>query len=151
MKKLVYLMWIFLGSTLIYSCKEDDSLPISQDQLLRANEWQLKETRKISKNKTIIDKLVECERRSTLDFRDIEKYTENQYKTIENNCQLTSTEGTYIYETAPSKRTLSLKKTTGETKQYYMYQLDPYYLILQEDITENDTVKQFLSVYQPKK
>ena len=86
MKKLVYLMWIFLGSTLIYSCKEDDSLPISQDQLLRANEWQLKETRKISKNKTIIDKLVECERRSTLDFRDIEKYTENQYKTIENNC-----------------------------------------------------------------
>ena len=37
---------LFLASILllsVFSCKEDDSLAISQDQLLRSGKWQLKE------------------------------------------------------------------------------------------------------------
>ena len=68
MKNLVHLLFITIITFSIFSCKEDDSLAISQDQLLRANKWKLKEIRTVKSNTTQTDKLLECERKSTLDF-----------------------------------------------------------------------------------
>lgn len=80
---------LFLASILllsVFSCKEDDSLAISQDQLLRSGKWQLKEIRKTKGNITETDKLLACERQSTLDFSDVTNYNSNMYKTEKGNC-----------------------------------------------------------------
>ncbi|MGV0832574.1 lipocalin family protein [Empedobacter brevis] len=145
----IFLITTFLVS--VFSCKEDDSLAISQDQLLRGNKWQLKQTVKVSGTKTIVDKLLACERQSTLDFRDVEKYYAVSYKTIEGNCTETQAEGKYVYETAKDKRRLNLTPVNGEPKTYYMFEISPKSLILQEEITENDSLKLMQYVYQPSK
>lgn len=145
----IFLLSTFLLS--VFSCKEDDSLAISQDQLLRANKWQLKEIRYTKENKDSIDKLLECERRSTLDFTDIEKYTSVAYNNVNNNCTQTQTEGKYTFETDKSKRTLYTTPTGGELKKYYMYQLDPYYMILQDTIKKDDPMQFRRFVFQPVK
>ena len=145
---------IFLISTFllsIFSCKEDDSLAISQDQLLRAHKWQLKEIRYKRANVDTVDKLLECERQSTLDFRDVEKYFSVVFETINGNCQETVTEGKYTFEAEKSKRTLNVTPTNGELKKYYMEQLDPYYMIIQDSLIVNDTLHFRRFVYQPVK
>lgn len=141
---------IFLISTFllsIFSCKEDDSLAISQDQLLRGNKWQLKQTVKVSGTKNIVDKLLECERQSTLDFRDVEKYYEISYNTVAGTCEQTQEEGKYVYETSKDKRTLTMTPTNGEEKKYYMYEISPKSLVIQQDFIENDTIKQMRYIY----
>ena len=110
MKNLVHLLFITIITLSIFSCKEDDSLAISQDQLLRANKWKLKEIRTVKSNITQTDKLLECERQSTLDFSDLTKYYSVAYKTENNNCNQTQTEGTYTYNTGTAKITCGIKR-----------------------------------------
>ena len=157
MKNIFKLFLLTISILTIFSCKEDDSLAISQDQLLRAHKWQLKEIRIAVNNVTTVDKLVDCERQSTLDFTDIERFYSVAYKTVDNNCVQTQTDGTYVYNTANKKRELQLKMADGTMKTYYMNQLDPSYLILQETlkIETNEAGQTIitlqLSVYQPVK
>ncbi|MGV0922844.1 lipocalin family protein [Empedobacter tilapiae] len=132
----------------VFSCKEDDSLAISQDQLLRGNKWQLKQTIKVSGNKNIVDKLLACERQSTLDFRDVEKYYAVSYKTVEGKCVEEQEEGNYVYVTSKDKRTLTMTPVNGDVKEYYMYEINPKSLIIQKEFMENDSVKYMRYVYQ---
>lgn len=141
---------LFLASILllsVFSCKEDDSLAISQDQLLRSGKWQLKEIRKTKGNITETDKLLACERQSTLDFSDVTNYNSNMYKTEKGNCVQEQTIGTYVYNTSKTKRllTMSLNDTTYN---YYVKQLDPKYLILQDTLSKIDTIKLRLQVFE---
>ena len=141
---------LFLASILllsVFSCKEDDSLAISQDQLLRSGKWQLKEIRKTKGNITETDKLLACERQSTLDFSDVKNYNSNMYKTEKGNCVQEQTTGTYVYNTSKTKRllTMSLNDTTYN---YYVKQLDPKYLILQDTLSKVDTIKLRLQVFE---
>ena len=141
---------LFLSSILllsVFSCKEDDSLAISQDQLLRSGKWQLKEIRKTKGNITETDKLLACERQSTLDFSDVTNYNSNMYKTEKGNCVQEQTTGTYVYNTSKTKRllTMSLNDTTYN---YYVKQLDPKYLILQDTLSKVDTIKLRLQVFE---
>lgn len=141
---------LFLASILllsVFSCKEDDSLAISQDQLLRSGKWQLKEIRKTKGNITETDKLLACERQSTLDFSDVTNYNSNMYKTEKGNCVQEQTTGTYVYNTSKTKRllTMSLNDTTYN---YYVKQLDPKYLILQDTLSKVDTIKLRLQVFE---
>ncbi|MBW1618186.1 MULTISPECIES: lipocalin family protein [Empedobacter] len=141
---------LFLASILllsVFSCKEDDSLAISQDQLLRSGKWQLKEIRKTKGNITETDKLLSCERQSTLDFSDVTNYNSNMYKTEKGNCVQEQTTGTYVYNTSKTKRllTMSLNDTTYN---YYVKQLDPKYLILQDTLSKVDTIKLRLQVFE---
>ncbi|MDM1139531.1 MULTISPECIES: lipocalin family protein [unclassified Empedobacter] len=141
---------LFLASILllsVFSCKEDDSLAISQDQLLRSGKWQLKEIRKTKGNITETDKLLACERQSTLDFSDVTNYNSNMYKTEKGNCVQEQTIGTYVYNTSKTKRllTMSLNDTTYN---YYVKQLDPKYLILQDTLSKVDTIKLRLQVFE---
>ncbi|MFV0143319.1 lipocalin family protein [Empedobacter falsenii] len=141
---------LFLASILllsVFSCKEDDSLAISQDQLLRSGKWQLKEIRKTKGNITETDKLLACERQSTLDFSDVTNYNSNMYKTEKGNCVQEQTIGTYVYNMSKTKRllTMSLNDTTYN---YYVKQLDPKYLILQDTLSKVDTIKLRLQVFE---
>ncbi len=141
---------LFLASILllsVFSCKEDDSLAISQDQLLRSGKWQLKEIRKTKGNITETDKLLACERQSTLDFSDVTNYNSNMYKTEKGNCVQEQTIGTYVYNTSKTKRllTMSLNDTTYN---YYVKQLEPKYLILQDTLSKVDTIKLRLQVFE---
>ena len=141
---------LFLASILllsVFSCKEDDSLAISQDQLLRSGKWQLKEIRKTKGNITETDKLLACERQSTLDFSDVTNYNSNMYKTEKGNCVQEQTIGTYVYNTSKTKRllTMSLNDTTYN---YYVKQLDPKYLVLQDTLSKVDTIKLRLQVFE---
>lgn len=89
-----------------------------------------------------------CERQSTLDFRDVEKYYDVSYKTVDGNCVQTQEDGKYVYETSKDKRTLTMTPTKGEVKKYYMYEISPKSLIIQKDFMENDTLKYMRYVYQ---
>ena len=134
---------LFLASILllsVFSCKEDDSLAISQDQLLRSGKWQLKEIRKTKGNITETDKLLACERQSTLDFSDVTNYNSNMYKTEKGNCVQEQTTGTYVYNTSKTKRLLTME-TKDTTYNYYVKQLDPKYLVLQDTLSKVDTIK----------
>ncbi|HBX62083.1 MAG TPA: hypothetical protein DEG63_03185 [Flavobacteriaceae bacterium] len=141
---------LFLASILLlsaFSCKEDDSLAISQDQLLRSGKWQLKEIRKTKGNITETDKLLACERQSTLDFSDVTNYNSNMYKTEKGNCVQEQTIGTYVYNTSKTKRLLTME-TKDTTYNYYVKQLDPKYLILQDTLSKVDTIKLRLQVFE---
>lgn len=141
---------LFLASILllsVFSCKEDDSLAISQDQLLRSGKWQLKEIRKTKGNITETDKLLACERQSTLDFSDVTNYNSNMYKTEKGNCVQEQTIGTYVYNTSKTKRLLTME-TKDTTYNYYVKQLDPKYLILQDTLSKIDTIKLRLQVFE---
>ena len=141
---------LFLASILllsVFSCKEDDSLAISQDQLLRSGKWQLKEIRKTKGNITETDKLLACERQSTLDFSDVTNYNSNMYKTEKGNCVQEQTIGTYVYNTSKTKRLLTME-TKDTTYNYYVKQLDPKYLILQDTLSKVDTIKLRLQVFE---
>lgn len=141
---------LFLASILllsVFSCKEDDSLAISQDQLLRSGKWQLKEIRKTKGNITETDKLLACERQSTLDFSDVTNYNSNMYKTEKGNCVQEQTTGTYVYNTSKTKRLLTME-TKDTTYNYYVKQLDPKYLILQDTLSKVDTIKLRLQVFE---
>ncbi|WP_291062170.1 MULTISPECIES: lipocalin family protein [unclassified Empedobacter] len=141
---------LFLASILllsVFSCKEDDSLAISQDQLLRSGKWQLKEIRKTKGNITETDKLLACERQSTLDFSDVTNYNSNMYKTEKGNCVQEQTTGTYVYNTSKTKRLLTME-TKDTTYNYYVKQLDPKYLILQDTLSKIDTIKFRLQVFE---
>ncbi|MFV0219165.1 MULTISPECIES: lipocalin family protein [Empedobacter] len=141
---------LFLASILLlsaFSCKEDDSLAISQDQLLRSGKWQLKEIRKTKGNITETDKLLACERQSTLDFSDVTNYNSNMYKTEKGNCVQEQTIGTYVYNTSKTKRLLTME-TKDTTYNYYVKQLDPKYLILQDTLSKIDTIKLRLQVFE---
>ncbi|MDM1547956.1 lipocalin family protein [Empedobacter falsenii] len=141
---------LFLVSILflsIFSCKEDDSLAISQDQLLRSGKWQLKEIRKTKGNITETDKLLACERQSTLDFSDVKNYNSNMYKTEKGNCVQEQTTGTYVYNTSKTKRLLTME-TKDTTYNYYVKQLDPKYLVLQDTLSKVDTIKLRLQVFE---
>ncbi len=149
MKNLFNLVFVAFSFLAVFSCKVDDSLAISQDQLLRGNKWQLKEIRNINGNLTETDKLLDCERQSTLDFTDLTKYAAVDYNTDKGSCNQTQSNGTYTYVTGSTRR-LRLIETSGENIDYYMYQLDPYYMILQDTISDNDTIlKLRLQVYEP--
>lgn len=148
MKNIFSLFLVSISLLSIFSCKEDDSLAISQDQLLRSGKWQLKQTIKVSGNKNIVDKLLACERQSTLDFRDVEKYYAVSYKTVEEKCTEEQEEGSYIYVTSKDKRTLTMTPINGEVKEYYMYEISPKSLIIQKKFMENDSVKYMRYVYQ---
>jgi hypothetical protein len=151
MKKLFNILFATLAVLSIYSCKEDDSLAISQDQLLRANKWQLKEIRTTTGNITSTDKLLECERQSTMDFTDLTKYFSVAYKTESGSCKQTQSDGTYTFVTGKS-RLLKLVKSSGEKKDYYMFQLDPYFMILQDTLKNSgDTIQLRLQVFEPTK
>ena len=141
----LFLASIFLLS--VFSCKEDDSLAISQDQLLRSGKWQLKEIRKTKGNITETDKLLACERQSTLDFSDVTNYNSNMYKTEKGNCVQEQTIGTYVYNTSKTKRLLTME-TKDTTYNYYVKQLDPKYLILQDTLSKVDTIKLRLQVFE---
>lgn len=153
MKRLYSLILVILGFFIIFSCEDDNSFAITQPQLLSAHKWQLKEVRTIIDNVTTTDKLLACERQSTLDFTDPENYYSVAYATTDGNCVETDTNGTYLYElTGTDKRNITLTQSDGTKKTYYMYQLDPSYLILQETIqeaTDTESQKLQLSVYQP--
>ncbi|MBY0067364.1 MULTISPECIES: lipocalin family protein [Empedobacter] len=141
---------LFLASILllsVFSCKEDDSLAISQDQLLRSGKWQLKEIRKTKGNITETDKLLACERQSTLDFSDVTNYNSNMYKTEKGNCVQEQTTGTYVYNTSKTKRLLTME-TKDTTYNYYVKQLDPKYLVLQDTLSKVDTIKLRLQVFE---
>lgn len=141
---------LFLASILllsVFSCKEDDSLAISQDQLLRSGKWQLKEIRKTKGNITETDKLLACERQSTLDFSDVTNYNSNMYKTEKGNCVQEQTIGTYVYNTSKTKRLLTME-TKDTTYNYYVKQLDPKYLVLQDTLSKVDTIKLRLQVFE---
>lgn len=141
---------LFLASILllsVFSCKEDDSLAISQDQLLRSGKWQLKEIRKTKGNITETDKLLACERQSTLDFSDVTNYNSNMYKTEKGNCVQEQTTGTYVYNTSYTKRLLTME-TKDTTYNYYVKQLDPKYLVLQDTLSKVDTIKLRLQVFE---
>lgn len=141
---------LFLASILllsVFSCKEDDSLAISQDQLLRSGKWQLKEIRKTKGNITETDKLLACERQSTLDFSDVTNYNSNMYKTEKGNCVQEQTTGTYVYNTSKTIRLLTME-TKDTTYNYYVKQLDPKYLILQDTLSKVDTIKLRLQVFE---
>ena len=141
---------LFLASILllsVFSCKEDDSLAISQDQLLRSGKWQLKEIRKTKGNITETDKLLACERQSTLDFSDVKNYNSNMYKTEKGNCVQEQTTGTYVYNTSKTKRLLTME-TKDTTYNYYVKQLDPKYLVLQDTLSKVDTIKLRLQVFE---
>ena len=141
---------LFLASILLisaFSCKEDDSLAISQDQLLRSGKWQLKEIRKTKGNITETDKLLACERQSTLDFSDVTNYNSNMYKTEKGNCVQEQTIGTYVYNTSKTKRLLTME-TKDTTYNYYVKQLDPKYLVLQDTLSKVDTIKLRLQVFE---
>ncbi len=141
---------LFLASILllsVFSCKEDDSLAISQDQLLRSGKWQLKEIRKTKGNITETDKLLACERQSTLDFSDVTNYNSNMYKTEKGNCVQEQTTGTYVYNTSKTKRLLKME-TKDTTYNYYVKQLDPKYLVLQDTLSKVDTIKLRLQVFE---
>ncbi|WP_313303908.1 lipocalin family protein [Empedobacter sp.] len=141
---------LFLASILLlsaFSCKEDDSLAISQDQLLRSGKWQLKEIRKTKGNITETDKLLACERQSTLDFSDVTNYNSNMYKTEKGNCVQEQTIGTYVYNTSKTIRLLTME-TKDTTYNYYVKQLDPKYLILQDTLSKIDTIKLRLQVFE---
>jgi len=145
-----YIFSLFLASILllsVFSCKEDDSLAISQDQLLRSGKWQLKEIRKTKGNITETDKLLACERQSTLDFSDVTNYNSNMYKTEKGNCVQEQTTGTYVYNTSKTKRLLTME-TKDTTYNYYVKQLDPKYLILQDTLSKIDTIKFRLQVFE---
>ena len=147
MKNLVHLLFITIITLSIFSCKEDDSLAISQDQLLRANKWKLKEIRTVKSKTTQTDKLLECERQSTLDFSDLTKYYSVAYKTENNNCNQTQTEGTYTYNTGTAKRTLTITPTNAKKKYYYVSQLDPYFLVIQDTLRTIDTINKADTIY----
>ncbi len=141
---------LFLASILflsVFSCKEDDSLAISQDQLLRSGKWQLKEIRKTKGNITETDKLLACERQSTLDFSDVTNYNSNMYKTEKGNCVQEQTTGTYVHNTSKTKRLLTME-TKDTTYNYYVKQLDPKYLVLQDTLSKVDTIKLRLQVFE---
>ena len=142
---------LFLASILllsVFSCKEDDSLAISQDQLLRSGKWQLKEIRKTKGNITETDKLLACERQSTLDFSDVKNYNSNMYKTEKGNCVQEQTTGTYVYNTSKTKRLLTLSLNDTTQYEYYVKQLDPKYLVLQDTLSKVDTIKLRLQVFE---
>ena len=142
---------LFLASILLlsaFSCKEDDSLAISQDQLLRSGKWQLKEIRKTKGNITETDKLLACERQSTLDFSDVTNYNSNMYKTEKGNCVQEQTTGTYVYNTSKTKRLLTMSLNDTTQYEYYVKQLDPKYLILQDTLSKVDTIKLRLQVFE---
>ena len=142
---------LFLASILllsVFSCKEDDSLAISQDQLLRSGKWQLKEIRKTKGNITETDKLLACERQSTLDFSDVTNYNSNMYKTEKGNCVQEQTTGTYVYNTSKTKRLLTMSLNDTTQYEYYVKQLDPKYLVLQDTLSKVDTIKLRLQVFE---
>lgn len=142
---------LFLASILllsVFSCKEDDSLAISQDQLLRSGKWQLKEIRKTKGNITETDKLLACERQSTLDFSDVKNYNSNIYKTEKGNCVQEQTTGTYVYNTSKTKRLLTMSLNDTTQYEYYVKQLDPKYLVLQDTLSKVDTIKLRLQVFE---
>ncbi|MGV0846190.1 lipocalin family protein [Empedobacter falsenii] len=142
---------LFLASILllsVFSCKEDDSLAISQDQLLRSGKWQLKEIRKTKGNITETDKLLACERQSTLDFSDVKNYNSNMYKTEKGNCVQEQTTGTYVYNTSKTKRLLTMSLNDTTQYEYYVKQLDPKYLVLQDTLSKVDTIKLRLQVFE---
>ncbi|MDH1883920.1 lipocalin family protein [Empedobacter sp. GD03797] len=142
---------LFLASILllsVFSCKEDDSLAISQDQLLRSGKWQLKEIRKTKGNITETDKLLACERQSTLDFSDVKNYNSNMYKTEKGNCVQEQTTGTYVYNTFKTKRLLTMSLNDTTQYEYYVKQLDPKYLVLQDTLSKVDTIKLRLQVFE---
>ena len=142
---------LFLASILllsVFSCIEDDSLAISQDQLLRSGKWQLKEIRKTKGNITETDKLLACERQSTLDFSDVKNYNSNMYKTEKGNCVQEQTTGTYVYNTSKTKRLLTMSLNDTTQYEYYVKQLDPKYLVLQDTLSKVDTIKLRLQVFE---
>ncbi|MDM1298469.1 lipocalin family protein [Empedobacter falsenii] len=142
---------LFLASILllsVFSCKEDDSLAISQDQLLRSGKWQLKEIRETKGNITETDKLLACERQSTLDFSDVKNYNSNMYKTEKGNCVQEQTTGTYVYNTSKTKRLLTMSLNDTTQYEYYVKQLDPKYLVLQDTLSKVDTIKLRLQVFE---
>ena len=142
---------LFLASILllsVFSCKEDDSLAISQDQLLRSGKWQLKEIRKTKGNITETDKLLACERQSTLDFSDVKNYNSNMYKTEKGNCVQEQTTGTYVYNTSKTKRLLTMSLNDTTQYEYYVKQLDSKYLVLQDTLSKVDTIKLRLQVFE---
>ncbi|WP_313375062.1 lipocalin family protein [Chishuiella sp.] len=149
MKRLYSILLVILGFFIIVSCGDDNSFAITQPQLLSAHKWQLKEERTIQDNTTTTDGLLACERQSTLDFTDPEKYYSAAYATTDGNCVETDTNGTYNYQlTGTNKRYITLTQSDGTEKTYYMYQLDPSYLILQETVQEaTDTESQKLKLY----
>lgn len=152
MKSLVNIFLLVFGVFIIVSCSTDDSLPISQDQLLRANKWQLREIRTVRNNVTTTDKLLACERNSTLDFMDIENYFTIDYKTVNGNCVETLSEGKYVYTTSGrNRRKIRLISSTNDTINYYMNQLDPSLMILQDTLAKMpaDTLTIRLQVYEP--
>ncbi len=142
---------LFLASILllsVFSCKEDDSLAISQDQLLRSGKWQLKEIRETKGNITTTDKLLACERQSILDFSDVKNYNSNMYKTEKGNCVQEQTTGTYVYNTSKTKRLLTMSLNDTTQYEYYVKQLDPKYLVLQDTLSKIDTIKLRLQVFE---
>ena len=142
---------LFLASILllsVFSCKEDDSLAISQDQLLRSGKWQLKEIRETKGNITTTDKLLACEHQSILDFSDVKNYNSNMYKTEKGNCVQEQTTGTYVYNTSKTKRLLTMSLNDTTQYEYYVKQLDSKYLVLQDTLSKVDTIKLRLQVFE---
>ena len=142
---------LFLASILllsVFSCKEDDSLAISQDQLLRSGKWQLKEIRETKGNITTTDKLLACERQSILDFSDVKNYNSNMNKTEKGNCVQEQTTGTYVYNTSKTKRLLTMSLNDTTQYEYYVKQLDSKYLVLQDTLSKVDTIKLRLQVFE---
>ncbi|WP_333663809.1 hypothetical protein [Chishuiella changwenlii] len=151
MKSIINIFLVVFGVFTIVSCATDDSLPISQDQLLRANKWQLKEIRIVKNNVTTTDKLLACERNSTLDFTDIENFLRVDYKTSNGNCTETSSNGTYIFTTSGvNRRRIRMITSTKDTLNYYMNQLDPYFMVLQDTLNKTpiDSLRLELRVYE---
>ncbi|WP_413533772.1 lipocalin family protein [Empedobacter brevis] len=141
---------LFLASILLFSvlsCQEDNSLPISQDQLLRSGKWQLKEIIKVSGNIREADKLLACERQSTLDFSDVKNYNSIMYRTENGNCLEEKTSGTYVYNTSKTSRSLKME-TKDKNLEYYVKQLDPQFLILQDTLGKGDERKLRLQVFE---
>lgn len=150
MKALINIFLIVFGIFTVVSCSTDDSLPISQDQLLRANKWQLREIRTVKNNVTTTDKLLACERNSTLDFTDILNYSKVDYNTLNGNCVETLSQGGYIYTTSgTNRRKIRLISSSNDTMNYYMNQLDPYFMVLQDTVdVKADTITLKLQVYE---
>jgi len=108
----------------------------------------LKEIRKTKGNITETDKLLACERQSTLDFSDVKNYNSNMYKTEKGNCVQEQTTGTYVYNTSKTKRLLTMSLNDTTQYEYYVKQLDPKYLVLQDTLSKVDTIKLRLQVFE---
>lgn len=130
MKRLSSLWFVIVGIGFCTSCADDDTPPISQQQLLE-NTWHLTEIQITDPLKEVtVDRLDKCRRQTQLVLNE-KTFQSNSFQNVDAKCEETVANGEWIF----SQRKISFKSPEHEeAKEYTVSQLSPTKFTLVETI-----------------